>query len=172
MNRKLYTRILIISIIIAAAIAWRFFNVIPNATPVAAIALFSGAYMGRKWLAMLIPMLIMFISDIFLGFHETMIAVYLSFALVVALGFLLARRVSPVSVTGFSLLSSVVFYLVSNFGVWLSSMAAYPKTLAGLAQCYVAAIPFFRSEVVSTLAFSFLFFGAYALLRRRVPALA
>ena len=170
MDRKTITRIIIVSSIVLLAVLWRFVNTIPNVTPIAAIALFSGAYMGRKWLALLIPMAIMFISDVFIGFHSTMIAVYLSFALSVWLGYSLNRKPSVLSVFASSLGSSILFFIITNFGAWLSNMGGYPMTLVGLTECYIAGIPFFRWEILSTLAFSTVLFGSFELLKKRVPA--
>lgn len=172
MDRKAYTRIIIVSLVIIAAVLWRFFNPWPNVTPIAAIALFAGAYMGRRWLAYLIPLAIMFLSDVFLGFHDTMIAVYLSFFIAVWLGFRMQNRITFTRVGLSALASSIIFFVLTNLAVWISGMVGYPKTIGGLIECYVMAIPFFRWEILSTLAFTAVIFGGFELLRKRVPALA
>src|SRR4051794_4931455 len=131
---------LLSAIIIAAAL--RLVPHPPNFTPIGAMALFSGAYLGRRWLAFVAPLGAMLLSDAVLGFYSGMWVTYLAVALVVAVGWLALSRVSVPRVAGAAVVSSIVFFLVSNFGTWaLSGM--YPHTPAGLAACYIAAIPFF-----------------------------
>jgi hypothetical protein len=73
-------------------------------------------------------------------------------------------------VGGAAVASSVLFFLITNFGTWtLSGM--YPMTASGLAACYVAAIPFFQNTIAGDLFYSGLLFGGFALLERAVPAL-
>ncbi|HWI24450.1 MAG TPA: DUF6580 family putative transport protein, partial [Lysobacter sp.] len=96
--------------------------------------------------------------------------VYACIALSTVLGFGLRGRVNGARVLGYSLVGSVLFFLVTNFGAWLGS-PAYPQNAAGLAAAYVAGIPFFQWTVLGTLFYSALLFGGFALLRRQVPAL-
>lgn len=153
----------------------------PNVSPVEAIALFGGAYFGRRSLAIAVPLLAMFLSDIALGLVHGgiyadyflgagFITVYLCIALSTVLGFALRGRVTAWGVAGYSLVGSMLFYLVTNFGAWLGS-PMYPQTEAGLAAAYVAGIPFFQNTVVGTLLYSALLFGSFALLRQRLPLL-
>jgi hypothetical protein len=170
----------IISIIIAGAL-FRFMPHWPNFTPVAAIALFGGAYFGKKYLAFLIPFAVMLISDLVLGFHAYMGAVYIAFGLTVILGIMLRRRVSPSGILMASLGSSLLFYLITNFAAWMAS-PFYPDTFAGLMESYIAGLAFFHNgslgisfflnEVIGTLLFNGLFFGAYYFAQQRIPALA
>src|SRR6266702_243491 len=76
---------------------------------------------------------------------------------------LLSSNVTPMRVVGASLAASVSFFAVSNFSVW-AIWNMYPKTLAGLAECYAMAVPFFRNTVASDLLFAGAFFGVAALL--------
>jgi hypothetical protein len=100
-----------------------------------------------------------------------MAAVYAAFALVVVLGrWLLRRRRSGPRVAGAAVVASILFFLVSNFGVWLGG-ALYPRTLEGLAACYVAAIPFFGATLLGDVVYAAALFGGLALVERRVPAL-
>ena len=75
------------------------------------------------------------------------------------------------AILGSSLAGSVLFFIVTNFGVWTFSAVTYPHTLAGLASCYVAAIPFFRNTVIGDLVYVTSLFGAFELGLRYIPAL-
>ncbi|MFO8054395.1 MAG: DUF6580 family putative transport protein [Bacteroidales bacterium] len=142
-------------------IAWRVFTEIPNFTPVMALAFFGGAYFGKKHIALILPFSAMIISDLILGLHATMLYVYVAFALAVGVGVWLRNRLSVWSIIGGALGSSVIFFVLTNLGVWITGMVGYPMNVGGLMACYTAAIPFFRTEVISTLVFSGVFFGAY-----------
>jgi len=155
---------------IALAAAMRLLPHPPNFSPIGAMALFGGAYFGRRWLAFLAPLAAMLLSDAVIGFHSGMAYVYGSVALVVLIGWALARRVSPFTVAGAAIASSVLFFLVTNFGTWATG-ELYPQTLAGLAACYVAAIPFFQNTLAGDLFFSAVLFGGFALVEWRVPVL-
>lgn len=133
----------------------------PNFAPVAAIALFGGVYFSRKT-ALLLPLAAMFFSDIFIGFYDLkiMAAVYGSFILTVILGFLAKRSKKWHVIGGAAILSSVLFFLITNFAVWLFS-PMYSKTVFGLIQCYVMALPFFGNTLLADLFYTGVFFGAY-----------
>lgn len=135
-----------------------------NVAPIVAIALFSGAYLGKKY-ALVIPLLAMMISDIFLGFHQGMFSVYGSYLLCGVIGMWLAKHKSIMTVIGASLVSSVVFFLVTNFNWWYVD-ALYPKTVAGLVTSYVNALPFFRNSVLGDLFYTGVFFGGYEMVMR------
>jgi hypothetical protein len=170
----------IISIIISGAL-FRFIPHWPNFTPIAAMALFGGAYLGRKHLAFIIPFAAMFLSDLVLGLHKDMWAVYLAFGLTVMIGTMIRNNVKIISIAGASVASSVIFFLLTNFGAWLAS-PFYPQTFAGLMQSYIAGLAFFNNgalglsfflnEVAGTLFYNGLFFGVYALGRQWFPKLS
>ena len=141
----------------------RFFPHPPNFSPISAIILFSAVYLPFKY-SLILPFSIMIISDYFLGFHSTMPYVYGSFALIAVLGLFLKNKVSPFNTLKTSLFSSVLFYIITNFGVWISANW-YPHTITGLVSCYIAAIPFFRNTLASDLIFTSVIFGCYSLLR-------
>ena len=142
----------------------------PNFTPIGAMALFSGAYLGRRALAFAAPLAALLVSDAIIGFYPELAFVYLGTVATVAIGWALSRRRRVLRVGAAALASSILFFLLTNFGVWLV-MDYYPKTLDGLAACYVAAIPFFQNSVAGDLFYSALLFGGFALLQRAVPAL-
>jgi hypothetical protein len=134
--------------IVLAAAAMRLLPHPPNVAPMAAIALFGGARFDSKRAALAVPLLAMWLSDVLLGFgvDRVMPFVYGSFALIVVLGRLIRDRRSPLAVGGTAFAGSVLFFVITNFGVWLSG-DLYPRTAEGLVACYVAAIPFFRNTL-------------------------
>ncbi len=130
----------------------------PNFTPLVAAALFSGATC-RDWrLALAIPLAAMLLADLWLGLHATLAFVYLGMALVVAVGRGLGPRRKPALLLGAGTLGAVLFFLVSNFGVWLTQ-ELYPRGAAGLAACYLTALPFFTNTLLATLLWGALLFG-------------
>ena len=138
----------------------------PNFSPVVAVALFGGAALADRKLAFIVPMAAMFVADLFIGFHNTMVFVYLAMALVVAFGLVLATNRKPGVLVGSAILGSGIFFLVSNTGMWWVS-GAYPLSVEGLLACYVAALPFFHNTLLATVFYSALLFGIEHLLRRR-----
>lgn len=158
----------VIAIVLAAALS----RLIPhpwNFAPITAIALFGGTHLPKQW-AYSLPLVAMFLSDLVLGFHPEMPLVYLSFLLIVAIGQFVSQRKSFFRVTGAALVSSVLFFLLSNLGVWLVG-AFYPKTVDGLVTCYIAAIPFFQNTLIGDLLYTATLFGGFALLSRSWSAL-
>ncbi|MBU4369205.1 hypothetical protein KKG58_00395 [Patescibacteria group bacterium] len=137
----------------------------PNFTPVAAIALFGAVYLSRK-IAFILPLIIMFISDIFIGAYEPklMIFVYGSFVLCVGLGLWL-KKYNKVSVAlGGSILSALIFFFLTNFAVWVFT-PWYAKTFSGIIQCYLMALPFFKNTLLGNFFYVTVFFGAYELVK-------
>lgn len=161
----------ILTLMIFAAAFVRLLPHPPNFAPIAAMALFGGAYFNKKWAAFLVPLAAMFVTDLVLGFHETMWAVYLSFALIVVLGMIMLKEKKVGNIFFASVISSVSFFIITNFGIWLST-SYYAETGAGLAACYTAAIPFFHQTLLSDLFFVGILFGAYHLVKQKLPLLA
>jgi hypothetical protein len=157
---KFLTVLISPSVIIVGAVLLRLIPHLPNFAPIAAMALFGGTYLNKKY-ALVIPLLAMFVSDLFLGFHSTMPYVYSSFFLTGLIGLWLRSHKNWKNVLAASLGSSVLFFLVTNFGVWASGW--YPQTLTGLTQSYLAAIPFFRNTLAGDLFYTGVFFGGYEL---------
>lgn len=161
--------------LLVLAVLLRLLPHIPNFAPVTALALFAGVYFGGAW-AYLLPLLVMIISDIFLGFHSTMLFVYGSLLLTVAIGQLVKRKKNPLTIFGGTLAGSVLFFIITNFGVWLTTNW-YAPDFAGLIRCYYMAIPFFRNSVTGDIFYATILFGAYEtamllinkIFRRTVP---
>ena len=155
---------LAISLIIMG-ILLRFIPHAANFTPVAAIAIFAGVYLNKKQ-ALVVPLLLMVLSDLFLGMHNVVIFTWGSFVLVTLLGVWAKNHKTAKIVASTSVVSSVLFYLITNFGVW--AMGWYPQTAKGLLNCYILGLPFLRTFTVATLVYTIVFFGAYELIARRV----
>lgn len=144
----------------------------PNLAPIGAMALFGGAAIADRRLALGIPLLAMLISDLFIEFDASRLWVYGAIALIALLGRALQNhRRQPMAVIGGSLAASLLFFVVTNFGVWLMS-GWYSHTFSELVRCYTLAIPFFRYTVAGDLLFSGLLFGGLAWQESRAIATA
>jgi hypothetical protein len=178
MKKSLDARFGLITALILGAAAMRIIPHPPNFTPVAALALFGGARFDRKLWAFGVPLAAMLLSDSLLelltgrGFHSGMYAVYASFAAVVGLGLWLHRHGGAVNTGLAALAASGLFFLTTNFAVWLQLPPLYPRTGAGLLACYTAAIPFFGPTLAGDLLYTTVLFGAFALAERRFSVLA
>jgi hypothetical protein len=162
-NRKILIMKRLINpfLIILFAVVLRLTPHVPNFAPISAMALFGGTYLNKKY-ALIVPLVAMFLSDLFLGFHSTILFVYGSFILIGLIGIWLKSHKSLKNIAAAALLSSLLFFVITNFGVWFMTNL-YPKNIYGLAESYVLAIPFFRNTILGDLFYSALFFGSYEL---------
>ena len=127
----------------------------PNFTPILAAGIFSGFYFRHFFLGLFIIILSMFIGDLYFGFHNTMFFTYISLSIAVMLGlFIKQLKFSEIIFSG--LVSSVCFFLITNFGAWIT-LDMYEKNFAGLMSSYTLAIPFFQNTLISTFLYLFLF---------------
>ena len=146
----------------------------PNFTPVAASALFAGAVLRSRPLALAVPLAAMFVSDLVLGFHDWVVTgvVYAALALPALLG-MWARARSAVLLAPLALGSSLFFFTSTNFAVWVSS-GMYAHDLDGLIRCYVAALPFLHNTLLGDMFWTTLLFAGWwsarALLAPRLAA--
>jgi hypothetical protein len=177
MNRP---RLLMICSLILAGAATRLVPHAWNFTAIGAICLFGGAYFRRWWLAFLVPLAAIALSDIPLtlfvygpqGMGVNYFK-YFAFALTVPLGMLLRNRVTVGRTAAAAVLAAGLFFLVSNFHVWLGGDGVlYPKTASGLLLCYIAGLPFALNMAVGNLVYSAILFGTMEFAQRRWPALA
>lgn len=152
-------------IIILLAVSARLLPHPYNFTPLAATALFGATYLDKKY-AFILPIAAMLISDYFIGFHSTMIYVYGAFILTAFIGLWLRSHKNVRNVIGATLASSILFFLVTNFGVW--ARGAYARDISGLWQSYIMGIPFFRNTVAGDLFYTGAFFASYELVKNLI----
>ena len=152
-------------LLILFGVVLRFLPHPANFAPIAAMGLFGGCYL-RKRFAFALPLAAMLVSDFFIGFYslKIMFSVYLSFALVGLIGIWIKNHKSVYTVIGGTLIGSVLFYLITNFAVWAFG-SLYPHTLIGLLGSYAAAIPFFKNSLMGNFFYVGVLFGSYELVR-------
>lgn len=131
-----------------------------NFTALGAVALVAGLLISNKYLSILAPIAALLISDFFIGFHNTMIYVYGAYALIAVLGFAFSQNKQLKNILGLSLASSLIFFLISNFGVWAAD-TMYAKTFDGLMQCFAMGVPFYRNQFLSDLIFTPVLFYSF-----------
>ena len=163
-------RYLVLAGMVLAAAAARLLPHPWNFTPIGAMALFGGAQFASKRAAFLLPFSALFLSDLVLGLHRLMPFVYGCFALTVCLGFWVHHQRRADRIVIASLLSSLVFFLVTNFSGW-ACFETYPKNAVGLFECYVAGLPFLRNGLLGDLFYSGVLFGGLALAEYRFTSL-
>jgi ABC-type proline/glycine betaine transport system permease subunit len=181
-KEKFNPRFGILAILIVIAALSRLIPHPPNFSPIGGMALFGAAYFSRKHWAILVPIIALWVSSLILD--NTTLAhyydhfvwfshpyVYISIILIVAFGWLTLKNVKPANLVGASLGASVIFFLVSNFGVWLASTVTYAKTFGGLMACYAAGLPFFGYTVAGDLFYVMVIFGAFEFMKQRFPKL-
>ena len=171
----------ILAAMIVLACLSRFMPHPPNFSPIAAVALFGGAFFANRTLAIIVPLVALLISDLAIGLGNggvyseylgstSQILVFAAMILTSVIGFGLRNNKRSLPIIGAGIVSTALFFLITNFGAFLS-YSMYPKTLAGLGQAYVAGIPFLKWSLLSTLMYSAILFGGFQLLRRTTPAL-
>lgn len=183
MTKTNYFRFGFLSLMILTVAISRMLPHLPNFTPVGAMALFGAAYFSRKYSALLLPLLALWISDMlinnilyaayfdkFVFFYTGFYWTYLAFIIIVLIGFLLLKKIKISRLILASLSSSILFFLISNFGVWMSG-TMYPKTAEGLMTCYSAGIPFFRNMLVGDLFYAGILFGLFEFAQYKIPKL-
>ena len=138
---------------------------VPNFTPIIAISLFAGAYLNKKY-ALWFPIVLYTVSELIIGVNGVFLFTGGSVFLITLLGWKLRKRVSLKNNLVFALFSAILFYLVTNFGVWV--IGWYPPTLAGLIQSYVMGIPFFRISIIASLSYVTLLTLAHNAIVKRV----
>ena len=152
---------LIIPVIIFAALS-RLIPHPPNFTPIIAMCLFAGAYLKNFKLSILIILSAMILSDFILGYHKVVPWVYMSMVLITLIGVILKKNINMVNCLLSFFSASLVFFFISNLGVWF---IGYEKSISGLINCYILAIPFFHNTLISTFIYGIFMFGGYKLLK-------
>lgn len=133
----------------------------PNFAPITAIALFSSFYVTNKFLVYALPIGVMILSDLFIGFSSITFFVYFAFLIVSFIG-TQSKKPSFLAI----LISSISFFIITNFGVWI--LGGYPKTWTGLVTCYTMAIPFFKNSLMGDFFYSGVMILSYSLSRKTI----
>jgi hypothetical protein len=163
-NQRKY---LIIALLIVLAVITRLMPHPFNFTAIGALALFSGSVIPNKKFAFLVPVTAMLIGDAIIGFHASMIPVYICFIATVWIGMTMVKQINVISVPTGSITSSILFFLVTNLPFWYADISLYPLTWQGTIESYTMALPFFANQLAGDLFYSTVLFGVYALLRQR-----
>ncbi len=159
------TQLLVGTVLILAAAFSRLIPHPMNFAPITAIALFGGMYFDKRF-APVLPLAALIVSDLFLGgLYDGIAWVYGSFLVVAVLGMFAAAKRSISVVAASTFAGSILFFLITNFGVWMTG-SLYPQTMEGLAACYTAALPFFRNAVVGDIFYVTVLFGSFELVKK------
>ena len=177
-----------VALIILIAAFSRLIPHMPNFSPLGGIALFGAAHFSKKWLAFLIPLLAVWLSDLILNnviyaqfyseftwFYPGFYWQYGSYLLIALTGTFLFKKINTKRVIGGIAASSVLFFLISNFGVWAGG-TMYPPTFSGLIACYTAGLPYLQGTITGDFVYTTSLFGGYYLLQRnfdvfRIPSI-
>lgn len=183
MQKSINLRLGILCLFILVAAFSRIIPHMPNFSPLAAIGLFGAAYFAQKWQAYFIPLFATWISDLFINnviygqyypeftwFYDGFYWQYGSYVLIVLLGISLFKKISLPRIFVGSISASLLFFLISNFGVWATGKM-YPPTFEGLISCYAAGIPFIKGTFLGDLFYSGVLFGTFALAQNHFPIL-
>ncbi len=165
-NFKVNTIVLFGLILAVFSIASRLVPHMPNFAPIAAFAIFTGAYMSKKT-GLLFLLLVMLISDFFIGFYDfrLMAVVYASFFAVAAIGWIIKKDKNISSIALGSLSGSLLFYLTTNYAVWAFS-SWYSHNLNGLISSYAMGLPFLKNSLLGDLFYTGVFFASYEVFAR------
>ena len=182
-KNKIDLRVSVIAALILVVALSRLIPSMHNFSPLGALGLFGAAFFKRKSLAFIIPIVSIWISDVlvnnilyasyypsFTWFYEGFYWQYGSYLLIVLMALFLFKKVNTSRVVVGALTATVIFFLISNFGAWVTS-PLYPKTFSGLMTSYVAGIPFLNNGLVGDLLYSTVFFGGFYLVTKRYPSL-
>ena len=138
----------------------------PNFTPILGMAVFSGAIISKRYIAYLVPLAAMLLSDLYLGFHASMPIIYFSLALCVLIGTIIESRVSILNSFLSISLGVLLFFLITNFMVWYGS-GMYELSISGLMTCYLMGLPFLQNTFISSILYGMGAFLIYDILNKR-----
>ncbi len=182
-NKKINLRTSVIALVILLAAFSRLIPHPANFAPIGAMALFGAAHFSKRYLAFLVPIISMWLSDLFLNnvvyahyfdhfvwFYPGFYWTYSAFTVIGLVGFSLLKKTKPKYIVAASLAASILFFLISNFGVWASGML-YPKNIGGLLLCYTTALPFFRNTILGDLVYCSVLFGVFEFAQIKFPVL-
>lgn len=183
MKTKINLRIGVLTLLVLLAALSRLIPHPANFAPIGAMALFGAAYFSQRYLSFLIPIISMWVSDLvinnvvysqffdhFVWFYQGCYWTYGAFILIGLMGFAVLKKVRVQNLLAASIFASIIFFLVSNFGVW-SSTAMYPKDFDGLMICYTAGLPFFRNTLMGDLVYTGVLFGVFEFAQYKISSL-
>ena len=139
----------------------------PNFTPILGMAVFSGAIISKRFIAYLVPLLAMLLSDLYLGFHASMPIIYFSLAICVLIGTFIEARVTILNSFLSISLGVLAFFLITNFMVWYGS-GMYESSISGLMTCYFMALPFVQNTFISSILYGMGAFLIYDIINKRM----
>lgn len=181
---SLNIRIGLAAILIILAALSRLLPHPPNFTALGGMAMFGAAYLNRKWLMFVIPFAALWFSDLiinntiyasyyegFVFFAPSSLFVYLGFGGMILLGIFLLKSKKPLNIFVTTIIATLLFFLVTNFGSW-ATYGTYPKTAAGLGAAYIAGLPYLLNSIAGNVFFVALLFGAFEWLNQRYPQLS
>jgi hypothetical protein len=182
-KNKIALRFGVISMIILLAAMSRLVPHPANFAPIGGMALFGAAYFSKRYWAFIIPIVSMWLADLvlnnvvysryfdhFIWFYQGCYWTYGAFILIGLVGLVVLKSIKVKNLILASLLASIVFFLLSNFGVWISTNM-YPQSFSGLIACYVAGLPFFRNTIISDLVYTGILFGVFEFAQQKIPAI-
>lgn len=162
---------ILFTLLVGIAVASRLLPHAPNFTALMAVGLLAAAVFRSRILAAAVPLTAMVISDAFIGGYDArlMLAVYAAMMLPLVLRPLLSGRAMALRVGAASIVCSIVFFAITNAGVWAFG-SMYEPSAAGLAACFAAALPFFKYQLAGDLSYSLVLFGLAAALPKFAPS--
>ena len=182
--QKLNLKFPVLCTLLLLAVASRLIPHPANFAPMGAMALFGSAYFNRKYLALLLPILATWLSDLFINnviyaqyypnftwFYEGFYWQYGTYVLIGLVGFFIFKKVNPKRILTGGLVSTLLFFIITNFGCWIGS-TTYPQNFVGLMECYAMGIPFLKGTLLSDLFYCGVLFGSFEFIKIKVPALA
>lgn len=165
-NKSIKNELLPAAFLVFLAASTRLIPHPANFTALGAMALFSGANIKDRRLAMLLPLLTLLITDLVLSFHSSMIPVYVCILFTSFLGVKVSEKQNFLTIGGSALLASVVFFLITNLPFWYADIKLYPMTLTGTIESYTMALPYFGNQLAGDLCYTACIFGLYRLISK------
>ena len=162
---------IVLTLIVFIGILSRLIDHFPNFTPIFSICILSGMMFDDNRSKYCIPIMCMFISDLFIGFHSTILFVYFSLFLIIHIAKINLNNFSFIKLLLTIVCSNLIFFIITNFGVWALQVGFYEKSFAGLMLCYLAAIPFVKNSLLSNLIFTPILIYSYLYIINKYPVL-
>lgn len=181
MNNK--TKFLVVISLMFFGVFARLIPHVPNFTPTEGLAIFGIAMLRRKWLVLMLTLFMLYLSDFMLNntilraffpnesgtiwYSDYMLYNFIALTVIIVMSTIIFKKSkSWPNILAAGVLSAVIFFLISNFGVWASPVSMYPKSFNGLIACYISAVPFFHYSLLSTLLFLGFLFGSYQIIEK------